>query len=88
MEIIEKEIDAKERAAYTSNHLSRRQPMDIPTATALTSSDATPRCSYHGQPHLSNGFSSDTDPVERKKLLVMSGRCFICLKRYHMQQDC
>lgn len=47
MEIVE-EINAKERAAYTSNHLSRSQPRDIPTATALTSSDATPRCSYRG----------------------------------------
>ena len=88
MNIVEKEIDARERAAYTSNHPPRRPPRDIPTATALTSSDATPRCAYCGQAHSSNSCSSVTDPAERKKLLMKSGRCFACLRRYHMQRDC
>ena len=88
MNIVEKEIDARERAAYTSNHPPRRPPRDIPTATTLTSSDATPRCAYCGQAHSSNSCSSVTDPAERKKLLMKSGRCFACLRRYHMQRDC
>ena len=86
--IVEKEIDARERAAYTLNHPPKRPPRDIPTATALTSSDATPRCAYCGQAHSSNSCSSVTDPAERKKLLMKSGRCFACLRRYHMQRDC
>ena len=58
MNIVEREIDARERAAYTSNHPPKRPPRDIPTATALTSSDATPRCAYCELQHQSFAFRS------------------------------
>ena len=93
MKVVEKEIEAREQAATTSsqsshNHLTKRHPKDLPTATALTSATADPRCSYCGQSHSSSDCKSITDPAERKKVLKKAGRCFVCLRRHHLSRDC
>ena len=93
MKVVEEEIEARERAATTSsqsshNHLTKRHPKDLPTATALTSATTDPRCSYCGQSHSSSDCKSITDPAERKKVLMKAGRCFVCLRRHHLSRDC
>lgn len=36
----------------------------------------------------SNGCKTVTDVGERKQILKRSGRCFICLKKYHISKEC
>lgn len=93
MKVLEGEIEARERASTTSGssgptHTPRKHIKDLPTATALTSVTADPKCSYCGQPHSSSGCESVTDPEGRKKILMKAGRCFVCLRKYHLSRDC
>ena len=85
MKIVEAEIKARERATVTK--VSNRVP---PTGTTLVAHGAnlTVSCSYCRQPHPSNSCSAVTDVAERKQILKTSGRCFVCLRKYHMSRDC
>jgi len=85
MKIIEGEIEARERATITKS--TNKVP---PTGTALMSrgTSTTMSCSYCHQPHASNSCPTVTDTAERKRILKTSGRCFVCLRKYHMGRDC
>ena len=73
MNIIEKEITAREQAAGPIQ-ISRKAPKDAYTATALLSSNPmVPKCSYCHQAHPSSFCSSVTGPAERKQILVYKG---------------
>jgi len=80
MKIIEGEIKARESTTITKS--TNRVP---PTGTALMSHDTstTISCFYCCQPHTSNSCPTVTDIVERKCILKTSGRCFVCLRKYH-----
>ena len=86
MKVAEREINARERAATTSSSL-RRPNKDLPTATAMTSSASAPKCYYCGQLHPSHACERVTDPEERKKILMSSGRCFVCLRKFHRSRE-
>ena len=85
MKVIEGEIEARERAAITK--ASNRVP---PTATTLMSrgTSANVSCSFCRQPHPSHSCQTVTDVIERKRILKTSGRCYVCLRKYHMSRDC
>ena len=89
MEVLEREITARERAVGTSNQVPRRHNRELPTATALlTSSLATPKCSYCRQNHPSSSCRSVLDVAARKQILRRAGRCFVCLRKNHMSREC
>jgi len=86
MKIIEGEIETRERATVTKS--TNGVP---PTGTALMScgTSTTISCSYCHQPHASNSCPTVvTDTTEQKCILKTSGRCFVCLRKYHMGCDC
>ena len=88
MSIIEREIDARERAS-TANQVPRRVPREIPTATTLLSSGSTmPKCSYCRQNHPSVSCKTVMDVAARKQILRKTGRCFVCLRKNHMSREC
>ena len=88
MSIIEREIDARERAS-TTNQFPRRVPREIPTATTLLSSGSTmPKCSYCRQNHPSVSCKTVMDVAARKQILQKTGQCFVCLRKNHMSREC
>jgi len=81
MAIVEREISVREKAFLPTT-------CSVPTVTALVAGDGKPRCCYCHQPHSSVSCKNVTDIAQRKIILKKTGRCFVCLKRYHMSQDC
>ena len=43
---------------------------------------------YCNRAHLSGSCRTMTKADERKNVLMKTGRCFVCLKKYHMSRDC
>ena len=74
----------------STSQVVKRQGRDLPTstATALLSPTIAPHCSYCQQSHFSGECGVVTAPDERNQILKRSGRCFICLKKYHVSKDC
>lgn len=61
------------------------------TAAALlstNSSPSSPSCCYCHQPHPSTSCSVVACVEERKQILRRTGRCFVCLKKYHISKQC
>ncbi|KAL5502091.1 hypothetical protein EMCRGX_G008809 [Ephydatia muelleri] len=70
MAVVEKEIDARERAAANAKPVQRGMGRSHqPTASALLSSSGSPSCSFCGQPHFSANCETVADVRERKQLL-------------------
>ena len=89
MAVVEKEIDARERAAANAKPVLRGMGRSHqPTASALLSSSGSPSCSFCGQPNFSANCETVADVRERKQLLSKNGRCFACLRKGHMSKDC
>ena len=89
MAVVEKEIDARERAAANAKPVQRGMGRSHqPTASALLSSSGSPSCSFCGQPHFSANCETVADVRERKQLLTKNGTCFACLRKGHMSKDC
>ena len=66
MEIIEREVDARERASSLVTW-PRSSTRELPTATSLMSSDScTPRCCYYKHLHPSTSCRAVTDVAQRK----------------------
>ena len=57
------------------------------TASTLLAPTNTHSCFCH-QSHPSSGCKNVLDIGKRKKILMRSGRCFICLKKYHISKEC
>ena len=88
MQLIDREIDARERASMGTHNL-RRTRTDISTAAALLSSGTSqPKCSYCRQNHSSTSCKTVVDVAARKQILRRSGRCFNCLRKNHMSREC
>ena len=87
MAVIEKEIDARERAGATfvttaRNHVTK----DLPTSAALFSGDSSSVCcSYCGQSHSSVSCKTVVASDARKHVLIKTGRCFLCPRKHHEQ---
>ena len=60
-----------------------RQGRDTPTAAVLMTGDTTQGCSYCRQNHSPSSCKVVTDVG-----LWKSGRCFVCLRKYHIGKDC
>ena len=87
---LKREIKAREQGAMSTSQATKRQGRDVPpasTAAALLSPSNTPHCCYCQQSHFSGECRVVTNPDERKQILKGSGRCFICLRRYHVSKD-
>ena len=80
MEIIEREVDARERASSLVTR-PRSSTIELPTATSLVSSDScTSRCCYCKHSHPSTSCRAVTNVAQWKQILNKSGRCFVCLQ--------
>ena len=94
MKIFEQEIDARERASLLNiSDSSRKMHTRTPTAAALIANDSTPtttnvNCVYCGQGHLSASCTTISDVPTRKEALRKTGKCYVCLKKYHLSKDC
>ena len=87
------EIKACERAMPSSTQPStalKTGPRNDSTSTAATllALTNTPSCCFCHQSHPSSGCKTVLDIGERKRILMRSGRCFICLKKYHISKEC
>ena len=92
MEIIEKELEARERASMNSSghntQIQTRKSHDHPTAAVLVATNASFSCYYCGEQHVSTSCKTVTNPDARRQILLKTGRCFICLRKGHMGKDC
>ena len=91
MEILRKEIEARERSTGASSPQSKRATSTRipPTALSLTTgTSVTQACVYCTQPHPSVSCQTVKEPEERKQILRTSGRCFVCLRRNHISRNC
>ena len=88
LKVLEKEIEARERAAMNTSAQPRKPVRDYSTAAALLSGTSSPLCAFCDQPHYSTHCRVVTDHEKRKQLLLKGGRCFICLKKGHLSRDC
>ena len=92
MEIIEKELEARERASMNSighnTQIQTRKSHDHPTAAVLVATNASFSCYYCGEQHVSTSCKTVTNPDARRQILLKTGRCFICLRKGHMGKDC
>ena len=88
LKILEKEIEARERAATNTSAQPRKPTRDYSTAAALLSDTSSLSCAFCDQPHYSTHCRVVTDHEKRKQLLLKAGRCFICLKKGHLSRDC
>ena len=86
MKVVEREIDARERAAASSRPSVKRHSREPPTATTLMSTDTSTICAYCDQDHHSSQCRVVVDVKLRKGMLMKAGRCncFLCLKRGHL----
>lgn len=90
MEVIEREITARERAAGSSCQVPKRTLREQPhmATTLISGGSITPKCSYCHQAYTSNSCKTVIDAAERKHILRRSGRCFVCLRKNHLSRDC
>ena len=86
MKILEREIDARERAAANPGTCSNKQITRNPLTTAalLLTDPFCPLCLLH----LPSQCKNVADVKARKHILLRSGRCFVCLKKGHVSKNC
>ena len=90
MEIIRREIEARERSMGVLLSQTRRSSTKPPpTSLSLTTGASTQAsCAYCSQPHPSSSCQVIMRPEERKQALRTSGHCFVCLRRNHISRNC
>lgn len=88
MQIVEREIGAREHAFTQTGSHAHGTSAGLPTATAMMGGDGKPKCCYCRQNHPSVSCKTVTDVAQRIAILKKSGRCFVCLKRHHLSRDC
>ena len=85
------EIEARERANPLSGSNQSNQKRGgrkpPPTAATLLLGDKPP-CCYCDNSHTPERCNRVSNPEERKLYLTRSGRCFVCLRRGHLSQQC
>ena len=87
---LREEIEARERVGPQLTQPLKKPGRDgsISTAAALLSPNNPPPCCYCQQSHPSGSCESITNVEERKQILKRTGRCFVCLKKYHISRQC
>ena len=88
MEIVGREISARERAFIQPGSHTHGAGSGPPTITAMMAGNGKPRCCYCRQTRSSVSCKIVTDVTQRKAILRKAGRCFSCLKRHHTSRDC
>ena len=90
MNVIEEEVRARERitAASAQTPTSRKPKEPSTAATLLTGHGSGPTCTYCQQAHPSTSCGVVTQLQARRQVLQKTGRCFICLRRGHISQEC
>ena len=88
MKVIEKEIEARERAAVDSSVNTRKPSREPPTTSALLTNNPQIACCYCNGSHQSHLCRTVPSAEQRKQCLMRSGRCFICLRKGHRVKDC
>ena len=88
MKVIEKEIEARERAAVDSSVNTRKPGREPPTTSALLTNNPQVACCYCNGSHQSHLCRTVPSAEQRKQCLMRSGRCFICLRKGHRVKDC
>ena len=92
MELLEEEVQARERATASSQVTSRKPVKAPPTAAVLFTGGSetarTPTCYYCQQSHLASSCEVVNTLEERKRILRETGRCFNCLRRGHLARQC
>ena len=86
MEILEQEVNARERslALIQQSQQPSKQPASRGTATALTTDTTTIKCAFCNQDHRTQSCTKVTDVKARKDSLQKSGRCYLCLRKGHL----
>ena len=87
LKVLEKEIEARERASTNTSSQPRKPTREYSTAAALVA-NSSPLCVFCDQSHYSTHCRVVADQEKRKQLLLKAGRCFICLKKGHLSRDC
>ena len=91
MRTINCEIEAREQST-TSSHIQKHgypvKGTPPTSSTFFNHSEQSSHCVYCGQAHLSSSFTMVTEVSVKREILCRSGRCYICLKKYHISQDC
>ena len=92
MKVLDREVDAREQSF--SMHGSGGQPrrphskkLHI-TATLMTSNSGPTHSAYCDQGHTSSSCTIVTDVKARKEVLHKTGRCYVCLRNYHIGKNC
>ena len=92
MEILQREIEARERSAGATSPLAKKPTSQRPPPTALSlTTGASPTqaaCVYCEQAHPTSTCPVVRDPGERKQILRTGGCCFVCLRRNHLSRNC
>ena len=91
MQGVEEELNARERMTTpTVKDVSRRTVHDLPTASALLSSNVseTNVCCYCQHQHSPETCGNVTAIIDRKQTLKASGRCYVCLRKGHLSRNC
>ena len=88
LEVVEKEINARERASSSINDPLKKPSKEPATVAALFSGGSSPVCVFCSQHHPASQCKTVTDIRRRKESLMKSGRCFVCLRRGHIGRDC
>ena len=87
LKILEKEIEARERASMKTTQ-PKKPIRDYSTAAALLSDTSSPSSVFCDQSHYSTNCRVVTDREKRKEQLLKAGRCFNCLKKGNLRKDC
>ena len=84
-------MQARERSAAQSAQVQggRQPPKEQSTGAALLTGDAaTPKCCFCQQEHPSRGCKTVVDIEARRAVIRRTGRCFVCLRKGHISQNC
>ena len=87
MKIIEGKNEARERALNSTSKANRGLSREVPTATTLVSSDSNTTKVFLLSPVTLFQLLSDGNRCSGTKTDI-KGRCFVCLKKFHMSREC
>ena len=92
LNVVDKEINARERAVSVISVSGQQKKSHArdgqPTAASLFTKGSMVSCVYCDQSHPPASCTAVSDIETRKQRLKKAGRCFICLKRFHLGRNC
>ena len=95
LEVFKSELEAREQCGWleatkasTANGSGKQNRTTPFTATALLMNKNASTCSFCTNIHQSAKCNICTEPQARLAIIKGQGRCFICLKKGHLSQNC